>query len=74
MAIEINPEDVISRLKSLEGCEYQKDLEPILNINRGGLSAYVKRGTLPYKEIILYCLDRNIEINYVLGKKIVTED
>lgn len=70
MTIEIIPADVIKKLRIISDCEYDKDLEKILGLNRGALCSYKKRNALPYKEIAMFCLERNIEINYVLGKKV----
>jgi len=66
----IKAKNVFERLKIILDTKLDADIERALNIGRGDLYHYRKRDSVPYPQLVDFCLERNIEINYVLGKKV----
>jgi len=70
MLIEVKPIDVVAKLKMIADIKEDRELEKLLGLTKGSIYSYVSRDSIPYKAIAFFCLERDIEINYILGKPV----
>lgn len=60
---------ILENIKKIENVKQDKDVAKILNLRNDNLSQYKSRNVVPIKNIVEYCLSKNISIDEVLNSK-----
>lgn len=58
--------DVINKIKDLNGLQHDDQVARLLKIKKSNFSDYKKRQVLPVKQIVEYCKDNNISLDWLL--------
>ena len=58
---------IIENLKELKGCKTDGELANELGMNRAALSAHKNRGSIPYAEIISFCINNGFQLDRIFG-------
>ena len=53
-------EQILENIKKIENVKQDKDVAKILNLKNDNLSQYKSRNAVPIKNIVEYCLSKNI--------------
>ena len=64
-----NIDEIIVRLKYIEGVETDSELSEKLGITPQNINMWKKRNTIPYELLFEYCLDKNISIDWLTTGK-----
>lgn len=62
-------EQILENIKKIENVKQDKDVAKILNLKNDNLSQYKSRNAVPIKNIVEYCLSKNISIDEILNSK-----
>ncbi len=56
---------IVEKIRHKEGFKNDAQVAALLNISKQNLSSYKTRGTLPYEELIKYCDDRKLSLDWI---------
>ena len=60
---------ILENIKKIENVKQDKEVAKILNLKNDNLSQYKSRNAVPIKNIVEYCLSKNISIDEILNSK-----
>jgi hypothetical protein len=60
-------EEIINRLKTKLGFTTDKELYDLMDVRQGTFTNWRSRNKIPYEEITTICVNKNFNLNYILG-------
>ena len=60
---------ILDNIKKIENVKQDKEVAKILKLKNDNLSQYKSRNVVPIKNIVEYCLSKNISIDEILNSK-----
>jgi len=62
----LNIEDILTRIKEIEGVKTFKEVANILSVSEVNISQWRKRGSIPYEKLIEYCKNKDIVLDWLI--------
>ncbi len=60
---------IMEKIKTITNARNDSEIANILKINKGNYSKYKKNENIPYKSIVEFCIEKNIDLNFIFGLK-----